>query len=299
MSPHRPHDRQPPRHPRPTSAVPAGGHLHVEVVGHGLPCLVAHGGPGLHHGLYRTLDPLSSGHRLVYWDHRGHGRSDALPEGPVEMSLFADDAVLVADRLGIDSFAVLGHSFGGWVAQELALRHPERVTALILAATTPGQLGAGESADHDQGPPPPDELARLMERRPATDTELVELYRELAPCYFAGGDPSVVVAALSPELVSADAMARVFDALSRWSSVDRLGAVSCPTLVLAGRHDLFCSPQQLTRIARRIPGADLVVFEHSGHFMWLEEPDRFFALVGDWLAGHARAGRPGRATTNP
>ena len=87
--------------------------LHTEVVGAGSPCLVAHGGPGLHHGIYRTLDPLGASVSLVYWDHRGHGRSDPLPDGLVAMSLFADDAVIVADRFGHDRFAVFGHSFAG------------------------------------------------------------------------------------------------------------------------------------------------------------------------------------------
>lgn len=268
------------------STTPVGCFLHTELLGEGPACLIAHGGPGLHHGLYRTLDPLSAHHLLVYWDHRGHGRSDPLSDGPVSMSLFADDAVVVADRLGIDTFAVFGHSFGGWVAQELALRHPERVSALILAATTPGQLGLTESPGDDQGPPPPAEVTDLLAQRPATAADLIELYTSLAPYYFRDGDPTALIAALSPELVSAESMVRVFEALGRWSAVDRLGDIACPTLVLAGRHDLFCSPQQHDRIAQRIPHADHIVFEDSGHFIWLEEPDRFFPLVRDWLDEH-------------
>ncbi|HVL92526.1 MAG TPA: alpha/beta hydrolase [Acidimicrobiales bacterium] len=275
-----------------TSTTPASCFLHAELVGEGPPCFVAHGGPGLHHGLYRGLDPMAAHSLLVYWDHRGHGRSDSLPDGPVPMSLFADDAVSLADRLGVDTFAVFGHSFGGWVAQELALRHPDRVSALILAATTPGQLGLTESPDDDQGPPPPDDLADLLATRPATDAQLIELYTRLAPYYFPDGDPKELLAALSPELVSADSVIRVFDALSSWSAVDRLGDIACPTLLLAGRRDLFCSPQQLDRIARRIPHAESVVFENTGHFMWLEEPDRFFRIVGDWLAQRGSSSAP-------
>lgn len=259
------------------------GLLHSEVVGAGPPCLIAHGGPGLHHGLYRGLDSLAADRRLVYWDHRGHGRSGSLPDGPVSMSAFADDAVVLADRFGIDTFAVFGHSFGGWVAQELALRHPHRVSALILAATTPGQLGSTESPDDDQGPPSPAAVMELMATQPATDTELIEVYTKLAPHFLRGTDTAEFLAALDPELVSADSMVRVFDALGRWSAFDRLAGIACPTLVLAGQHDVFCSPQQLTRIAGRIPQTDHVVFENAGHFMWREEPDRFFPLVRKWL----------------
>ncbi len=260
--------------------------LHTEVVGAGSPCLVAHGGPGLHHGIYRTLDPLAATVNLVYWDHRGHGRSDSLPDGPVAMSLFADDAVIVADRLELDRFAVFGHSFGGWVAQELAVRHPERVSALILAATTPGQLGSTESVDDDQGLPPPAEVTELLARRPASNSELVEIYTRLVPHFLRGGNPTGFVAELDPTAVSADSMVRVFEALGRWSVVDRLSGITCPTLILAGRHDVFCSPPQLARIAQRVSDATYVVFEHSGHFMWLDEPERFFPLVSAWLGEH-------------
>ncbi len=257
--------------------------IHSEVFGSGPACLIAHGGPGLHHGVYRTLDPLGDGRRLVFWDHRGHGRSGRLPDGPVSMELFADDAIALADRLGLETFAVFGHSFGGWVALELAIRHPNRVTALIVAATTPGQLGSTESPDDDQGPPPPAEVVELLSTLPSTDEGLIDTYTRLAPYFLRGADTRDFVAELAPDLVNADSMLRVFDALARWSAVDRLADISCPTLTLAGRHDVFCSPQQLMRIATRIPDADLVVFEQSGHFMWREEPDRFFPLVSDWL----------------
>jgi proline iminopeptidase len=267
-------------------ATETGAVLNSVVVGDGKPCLIVHGGPGLHHGLYRSLDPLAVGRQLVYWDHRGHGRSGPLPDGPVSMALFADDAVVLADRLGIDTFAVFGHSFGGWVAQELALRHPDRVSALVLAATTPGQLGATESPDDYQGEPPPAELIALLETQPATDDELRDVYARLAPHFLRGGDTTDFIASLDPELLSANTMVRVFDALAAWSTVDRLATIQCPTLVLAGRYDLFCSPPQLTRIANRVPGAEHVLFEDSGHFMWMEEPDRFFPLVGAWLDHH-------------
>jgi proline iminopeptidase len=259
------------------------GPLWCEETGEGPALLVVHGGPGLHHRLYRSLDPLAAGCRLVFWDHRGHGRSAPLPPGDVDMALFADDAVRVADALGLDRFAVFGHSFGGWVAQELALRHPDRVDALILAATTPGQLGSTESADDDQGAPPPPEVLELLSRAPADDAELIDIYSRLAPHFLRAVDPAVITGELDPALVSADSMIRVFDALSRWSAVDRLPGLRCPTLVLAGGHDVFCSPEQLARIAARVPGAELATFEDSGHFMWLEEPDRFFPLVSGWL----------------
>jgi proline iminopeptidase len=82
-------------------------------------------------------------------------------------------------------------------------------------------------------------------------------------------------------------MVRGFEVLAGWSSVDRLPRVRTPTLVLAGRHDVFTAWPQAHRIAARIPGAEVVVFDESGHFPWLEERDRFFPLVERWLGGLA------------
>jgi len=113
------------------------GPLYFEEVGQGKPLLIAHGGAGLHHALYRTLDPLGTTSRLVYWDHRGHGCSGPLPAGSVDMRLFADDAVRLADSVGLDTFAVFGHSFGGWVAQELALSPSRPNPPMTIRARRP------------------------------------------------------------------------------------------------------------------------------------------------------------------
>lgn len=124
------------------SALVNGTELFHEVDGDGAPCLVLHGGLGVDHTMYqRTLGPLAPPMQLVYLDHRCNGRSGRPPLITLTMEQLADDAVGLADHLGLDRFHVLGHSYGGFVAQELAIRHPDRVAALLIVATTPGQLG--------------------------------------------------------------------------------------------------------------------------------------------------------------
>jgi proline iminopeptidase len=284
----------------PTAAV-GGTSLYYDELGQGPVCLVMHGGLGFDHTCFRpALDRLGDRLRLVYYDHRGNGRSGRPPLETLTMERLADDADALAAHVGADRVVVLGHSYGTFVAQELALRHPGRVAGLILVGATPGQLGASESPDDEQGSPPPPELQALLRASPATDEEFAAVVRALAPFYVRGIEPAALEPVLAKTILRAGAMRRSMEVLATWSAVDRLGTVACPVLLLVGRHDVFCSPPQSERIARRVPEAELVVFEESGHFPWLEEPDRFLAVVRGWLdraavgAGGERADR-GRA----
>jgi pimeloyl-ACP methyl ester carboxylesterase len=74
-----------------------------------------------------------------------------------------------------------------------------------------------------------------------------------------------------------------FEQLAGWSSVDRLGSVSAPVLIVAGRHDAFTSWPQSERISARLDDAEVVILEDSGHFPWFDEPDVFFTAVREWL----------------
>ena len=157
------------------------------------------------------------------------------------------------------------------------------VAALVLIDTTPGQLGATEDPDDEQGPPPPPEVVALLTTAPATNEALADGVRQLMPHYLHRREPAELAAVLDATIFDAAAMVRGFEVLASWSSVDRLSAISAPTLVVAGRHDVFTSWPQARRIASRIAGADLVIFEDSGHMPWLDEPDRFFDVVNGWL----------------
>jgi len=260
----------------------AGARIQVEEVGAGPPALVLHGGLGLDHHAYRSLDPLASALRLVYLDHRGNGRSTG-DVATATMAQWAEDAAAVARDVGGEGgVIVIGHSFGGFIAQEMAIAHGAEVRALILVATTPGQLGDGERPAPD-GPPMPAEFATMLSAMPESDDEYAALMRRLAPAYLHETPADVLVDLLRDTVFSAAAMRRGFEQLASWSSVDRLATVTAPVLLLAGRHDAFTAWPQSDRIASRLPDAEVVIFEHSAHFPWLEEPDLFFSSVLDWL----------------
>jgi len=259
--------------------------LFVEEVGGGpTVALVLHGGLGIDHQVYRTLDPLAEmlPLRLAYLDHRGNGRSSGDPSSAT-MQQWADDAAEVARRVaGGDPVIVIGHSFGGFIAQEMAITHPDAVRGLVLLTTTPGQLGEGEEPA-PEGPPMPAEFAALLASMPETDDDYARSMHALAPAYLHRLPADDLRGLLDGTIFRAAAMRRGFEELATWSSVDRLGKVSVPTLLVAGRHDAFTAWSQAERIAAKLPDGDVVVFEESGHFPWLEEPEKFFPAVTEWL----------------
>jgi len=260
-----------------------GTTLFYTLTGGGQTCLVVHGGLGVDHTLYRTLDPLGQHVRLVYYDHRCNGQSGRPPLESLTMEQLADDAAALAASLSSEKVVVFGHSDGGFVAQEFALCHPDRVSALILCDTTPGQLGVEEPEDESAGPPPPPEFIEKISNPPVTDQELGLAIQGLFPAYLHRGEIADAEKALAGTVFSVAAMNRGFEVLSKWSSVDRLGSVDVPTLLLVGSHDAFTSPSQTYRMARRLPQSQVVEFADSGHIPWLVEPERFFQVVGDWL----------------
>src|SRR5881296_4185773 len=98
-------------------ALPDGYNLNVEEVGSGFPVIVLHGGPGLDHSMFRPyLDPLGDEFRLLYVDERGQGRSERVDPATLSLEVFARDVDLLAEALGLESFALLGHSFGAIIA---------------------------------------------------------------------------------------------------------------------------------------------------------------------------------------
>lgn len=268
----------------PTIAVD-GAEIHVEEVGGGPVALVLHGGLGVDHHMYRGLDPLGEQLRLVYVDHRANGRSTG-DAATATMEQWAADAAAVAQAIaGDEPVIVIGHSYGGFIAQELMISHPDVVRGVVLVTTTPGQLGDGEEPA-PEGPPMPEEFAAMFANMPETDEEYAAFMERLAPAYVHELDPAVLREAMRGTVVRADAMRRGFEVLAGWSSVDRLSDVAAPVLLVAGRHDAFCAWPQTYRIADRLPDAEVVVCERSGHVPWLEEPEVFFPAVIAWMSRH-------------
>lgn len=260
--------------------------LFYREVGRGDPLIVVHGGLGSDHTYLRAFDRLSDSARLVYFDQRGNGRSPDVLDERITFEALCRDIEELADHLGIGRFAVVGQSFGGYVALELALRCPERLTGLVLVDTAPRQRNAREAEV---------QVATIVERWPnlrATmdapwprdDTEFAQQVDELTPVFFHRYDPERVAPHYRDVAWRVAAMRAGDRMLQRWDVTARLHEIGVPTLVLAGRHDIVIPCQHAETLAQRIPNATVRIFEDSGHNAFIEEPDAFFGTLRRWLA---------------
>ena len=262
-----------------------GTELFYVEVGEGIPCLVLHGGLGLDHTyLHPWLDPLGDVLRLVYYDHRGAGRSGRPPADTLTFDQLAADADALRAHLGVDRVGLLGHSFGGFVALHYALRYPRRVARLILVSTAAAWDYLAEVAANLVRRGATEEMLRLMASESSPDdAEAGRVFRILAPLYFTRPDAGIAGDLFRRTLFSAVAMTRGRELLRAHDLAHRLGEIAAPTLILAGRDDFITPVSQAERLQRRIHNSRLVLLDRSGHFPHAEEPDAFQTAVRRWV----------------
>ena len=128
-----------------------GVSLFVKVIGQGYPLLLMHGGPGLDHTSLLPLQPLADQFTLIFYDHRCNGRSEGAAVSSMTLENLTADADALRQTLGFDKWAVLGHSFGGNVALEYALRYPSSLSHLILMDTGGDQWWVNQNAPETPG----------------------------------------------------------------------------------------------------------------------------------------------------
>ncbi len=219
--------------------------------------------------------PLARHFEMLTWDQRGMGQSYK-GDGPFTMADYADDAAALMAAQGWDAAQVVGVSFGGMVAQELALRHPGRVWRLILCCTASGGVGGASFPFHELPPMPADELAALKVR--IADTRRTDAWIAANPAPYrmllamAAADP------FAAEPGHAEGAARQIAARATHDTWERLPQIACPTLVMGGHHDGIARPEVVTALAGRIAGAELRFFE-GGHLFMLEDKSAYDAMA--------------------
>jgi 3-oxoadipate enol-lactonase len=226
--------------------------------------------------------PVGQAFEVLSYDQRGLGQS-SVPPWPYAMADFADDAAALLDAVGWDDCLVMGISFGGMVAQEVAIRHPERVRRLVLACTSAGGAGGASYPLQDLLELSPEEAsARRME---LLDTRWDEVWREEHPEMVALIADRIPSSAGEPP---AEGLTNQLTARAEHDTSDRLGTISCPTLVCGGRFDGIAPPANSQFLGSTIPGARLEMFD-GGHAFFMQDATALPAIVA-FLAGDTPAG---------
>jgi proline iminopeptidase len=247
--------------------------LFVDVVGHGDPLVLMHGAPSTDHWTLQSFRQCADQFTLVFYDHRCNGRSQGPPISSMTFDNLTADADALRERLGFERWAVLGHSFGGHVALEYALRYPDRVSHLVLLDTAGDArwyATAGDRLAQAGCGPKKAELVRRWFSGQFTTREYFPILMRIADAY--SYDPSwrdglraMVHGAwrmrIRPEVLIF-AHSRL---LPGWTVMDRLGEITAPTLVMAGRQDFIFPPDSQGELAGGLPQAQLRLIDNAGH----------------------------------
>jgi len=258
------------------SAVLNGLNFHFERAGSGERLLFISGtGGDLRVQPNVFASPLARAFDLLAYDQRGLGRSDK-PDVAYSMADYADDAAALLDHVGWEDALVLGVSFGGMVAQELALRHPQRVRRLVLACTSPGGEGGASYPFHEIEHLKGEERARFL--LPISDTRRDAAWAAANAVEY---EKLVELGAADPfadEPGRAEGAHRQLEARAAHDTWHRLPRIACPVLVAAGRYDGIALPAAQEKLAARIPGAELRFFE-GGHLFMLQDRAAYPAMI--------------------
>jgi pimeloyl-ACP methyl ester carboxylesterase len=243
--------------------------------------LLLHGGPGFDHSNFKPeYSRLAEVAQLVYLDHRGNGRSDWGDASTWNLDTWADDVKAFCEALEIEAPIVLGWSFGGFVAMAYAARHPGHAAKVILQSTA-ARLDVERiaTAFSALGGPVAGEAARTFWTMHDNDS-MMQYAEHCLPLYHS--EP--LTDTMTRCVLNLDLLVG-FDGEMEMDLRPALRAVRVPVLVLAGRKDPITPVAAAEEIVESLPGpnAALEIFDDSGHFIHLAEPDRFFDVVREFI----------------
>ncbi len=263
-----------------------GARIYWEEQGSGPPILLIMGLSFTLEMWFRVLPHLRKSYRVILFDNRGIGKSD-VPRGPYTIPTLASDAAAVLDAAGVEAAHVVGASMGGMVAQELALRFPQRVLSLLLGCTSYSGLfsrwpnfrkGPNNLTWFRAGRPQRERAMRHMLYAAGTLNEWIE--EDIGVRCQCNWTYKGVLGQLAGILL--------------WNSYRRLPSIQVPTLVVHGDEDHLIPPENGRIIAARIPGARFELIPQAGHVFITDQPEATIRLLLGFLAQH-RGWESGRA----
>ena len=258
-----------------------GTRLWVLEMGKGHPLFMIHGGPGLDHTQFRPwLDPLSERFRLIYVDLRGQGRSDLASPSTLSLERFASDIDELAAAMDLDSYAVLGHSFGSFVT----LRHAVdsgRASHYVLIGSVASSSWLDRIEKNLRAFEPVALREQVEEAWDAeTGVQTAEQFRHLLadqlPFHFADptGEALQEFLAAIPHMQLSPDVLRMFanDGYGAIEVREALANVQAPVLVISAEHDRVTVPEAGWEIAEAVPNGECVLMKNAGHMMFVEKP---------------------------
>jgi proline iminopeptidase len=267
-----------------------GADLVVEASGppSGPAMIVHHGAPGLGSRAEpkRSFGAFADRLRVIVFDARGSGESS--DDEPFTHEQWVADVDAIREHYGLETIVMAGGSYGGFIAMEYAIAHPDRVSALILrdtaADTAHDHLAVERARSTDRTVIPQWAIERIGTGNFESNEQLREYWKAILPLYDHHHDPARDAAKLASTRFHYRTHNAAFGQnMPRYDLKPKLRSITCPTLVTVGRHDWRTPVEASQVIADLIPDSRLVVFENSGHSPQLEEPALFQKVVRDFL----------------
>jgi len=263
--------------------------LYVESIGSGPPLVLAHGGPGLSHEVFKpTMEKAAEFARVVFYDQRGCGGSTPLSEG-IDCGLedHVSDLEGLRQAMGFERFILLGHSWGAYMALAYAIRHENRLETLILVSPPPPYAESEEHIRrwHQQlSPAMRREIRKITMSRLSADEKANRRLQVELPLYF---HDLVALEEFNRRgiRVCGEAAQRAAAAGPLPDLRQEMAALRLPVRIIVGRYDRRTPPDIAEEIQQILCFARLYVLESSGHFPFLEQPKEFLKLIRGEISG--------------
>jgi proline iminopeptidase len=266
--------------------------LNVKIIGRGTPLALMHGGPGLDYQTMMPLQSLADQFTLIFYDHRCNGRSEGPEVSSMSWENLTADADALREKLGFNQWAVIGHSFGGNVALEYALRYPQSLTHLVLMNTGGDQWWVNHNAlellaKRGYSPSAVKAAGRFFNGQIAP-SEFLLTYMKFSNAYdYRNSLTEIIQGIFFGHMPKFKPEALIFgysQLLKEWTVMNRLNEILVPTLILAGRYDFLFPTEHQIALAAGIPNARLEIIENAGHNPHVEQPKAVLGLIREFLS---------------
>ncbi len=239
--------------------------------------LIIHGGPGVDHTSFKPcFSPLSHYLQMVYFDHRGQGRSARNSKETYTLENNVEDMEALRQYLGLEKIILIGSSYGGMVALSYGIKYPQNVSHLIVIATTASYrfLQRAQEILAQRGTPEQIAIAsKLWDGNFENEEQLRQFFQVMGSMYCHTNNRKTNSQDPDQTILSVDAINVAFSGfLKTYNIVNELPKITSPTLVIAGKYDWICPPEFSEEIAQAIPNAHLKIFANSGHLIRVDEP---------------------------